>query len=45
MEVRSSDVFSAVGEALDLIVFDRPFRWFKPRDLAGTVVTDEVTTR
>jgi release factor glutamine methyltransferase len=41
VEVRSSDVFSAVGEAFDLIVFDPPFRWFKPRDLADTAITDE----
>ena len=39
--VRYSDVFSEVGEAFDLIVFDPPFRWFKPRDLTETAITDE----
>jgi release factor glutamine methyltransferase len=39
--VRYSDVFSHAGGAFDLIVFDPPFRWFKPRDLAETAITDE----
>jgi len=34
-------VFSAASDAFDLIVFDPPFRWFKPRDLAETAITDE----
>jgi release factor glutamine methyltransferase len=41
VQVRSSDVFSDVGGAFDLIVFDPPFRWFKPRDLTETAFTDE----
>lgn len=41
IQVRHSDVFSAVDEAFDLIVFDLPFRRFKPRDLAETAITDE----
>jgi release factor glutamine methyltransferase len=41
VEVRYSDVFSEVDGAFDLIVFDPPFRWFKPRDLAETAITDE----
>lgn len=39
--VRYSDVFSEVAGAFDLIVFDPPFRWFKPRDLTETAITDE----
>jgi release factor glutamine methyltransferase len=39
--VRASDVFSGVDGAFDLIVFDPPFRWFKPRDLTETAITDE----
>ena len=41
IELRPSDVFSDVGEAFDLIVFDPPFRWFKPRDLPETAITDD----
>lgn len=41
VEVRYSDVFSEVDGPFDLIVFDPPFRWFKPRDLAETAITDE----
>jgi release factor glutamine methyltransferase len=41
VEVRSSDVFSQVGGTFDLIVFDPPFRWFKPLDLTETAITDE----
>ncbi len=41
VEVRYSNVFSEVGGTFDLIVFDPPFRWFKPRDLAETAITDE----
>lgn len=26
---------------IDLIVFDPPFRWFQPRDLLETAITDE----
>lgn len=39
--IRHSDVFSDVDEAYDVIVFDPPFRWFKPRDLAERATTDE----
>lgn len=41
MDIRNSDVFSAVAESFDLIVIDPPFRWFKPRDLAEAATTDE----
>jgi len=41
VEVRFSDVFSDVLGAFDLIVFDPPFRWFRPRDLVETAMTDE----
>jgi len=41
VEVRHSDVFSAVAERFDLIVFDLPFRWFAPRDVFEAAMTDE----
>jgi release factor glutamine methyltransferase len=41
VEVRYSDVFSAVDGTFDLIVFDPPFRWFRPRDLLETAMCDE----
>ncbi|GAB2736954.1 hypothetical protein GCM10027174_07480 [Salinifilum aidingensis] len=41
VEVRRSDVFAAVPERFDLVVFDPPFRWFAPRDLAEAAITDE----
>lgn len=39
--VRSSDVFSDVDGAFDLIIFDPPFRWFAPRGLLEAAITDE----
>lgn len=41
VEVRQSDVFSAVPERFELIVFDPPFRWFAPRDILEVATTDE----
>ncbi|WP_040918493.1 methyltransferase [Saccharomonospora glauca] len=41
IEVRHSDVFSHVEGRFDLIVFDPPFRWFRPRTLFETAITDE----
>ncbi len=41
IELRLSDVFSSVDESFDLIVFDPPFRWFKPRDMTEAAITDE----
>jgi release factor glutamine methyltransferase len=36
-----SDVFEAVEGEFDLIVFDPPFRWFRPRDLLEHAIADE----
>ncbi len=36
-----SDLFSAVRGKFDLIVFDPPFRWFKPRDMRERATADE----
>lgn len=36
-----SDIFSAVESTFDLVIFDPPFRWFRPRDLLETTITDE----
>jgi release factor glutamine methyltransferase len=41
VEVRHSDIFSAVAGSFDRIVFDPPFRWFKPRSLIESVMADE----
>ena len=41
VQIRHSDVFSDVDEAFDLIVFDPPFRWFRPRDVLEVASTDE----
>ncbi len=41
VEVRYSDVFSEVEGTFDLVVFDPPFRWFRPRDLLEAAMTDE----
>jgi release factor glutamine methyltransferase len=41
VEVRRLDVFSDVEGVFDLIVFDPPFRWFRPRDLLESAMTDE----
>ena len=41
VEVRHSDVFSEVDGTFDLIVFDPPFRWFRPRDLLESAISDE----
>jgi release factor glutamine methyltransferase len=39
--VRESDLFEQVEGTFDLIVFDPPFRWFAPRDMAERATTDE----
>jgi release factor glutamine methyltransferase len=41
VEVRASDVFSEVEGRFDVIVFDPPFRWFRPRSLLEAAMTDE----
>jgi release factor glutamine methyltransferase len=41
VDVRYSDVFSDVGERFDLIIFDPPFRWFRPRDWVEAAMADE----
>ena len=40
VEVRHSDVFSAVDGEFDLVIFDPPSRWFAPRDLLEMASTD-----
>jgi len=41
VRVRHSDVFGEVEGTFELIVFDPPFRWFRPRDLLEVAMTDE----
>jgi release factor glutamine methyltransferase len=41
IDVRESDVFEAVDDRFDLVVFDPPFRWFAPRDLWERGTADE----
>jgi len=41
VDVRHSDVFSAVDGKFDLVVFDLPSRWFAARDLLEMASTDE----
>jgi release factor glutamine methyltransferase len=41
VDVRLSDVFSAVDGSYDVIVFDPPFRWFAPRNFFEMASTDE----
>lgn len=39
--VARSDLFAEVEGRFDLVVFDPPFRWMKPRDWAEASITDE----
>jgi release factor glutamine methyltransferase len=41
VEVLDSDLFEHVEGRFDLIVFDPPFRWFRPRDPLEGAMTDE----
>ena len=41
VDVRYSDVFSAVDGEFDLVIFDPPSRWFPARDLLEMASTDE----
>jgi release factor glutamine methyltransferase len=40
-----SDVFDAVQGTFDLVIFDPPFRWFRPRDLLEASIADENNRR
>jgi release factor glutamine methyltransferase len=39
--IAQSDLFAEVEGRFDLVVFDPPFRWMKPRDWAEASITDE----
>jgi release factor glutamine methyltransferase len=39
--VAQSDLFDEVEGRFDLVVFDPPFRWMRPRDWAEASITDE----
>lgn len=41
IDVRDSDLFQNVEGKFDLILFDPPFRWFKPRDMRERGTADE----
>ncbi len=41
ISIRQSDLFAEVEGRFDLVVFDPPFRWMKPRDWAEAAITDE----
>lgn len=41
IEVRESDLFATVVGRFDLIMFDPPFRWFRPRDMRERATADE----
>ncbi len=41
ISIRRSDLFAEVEGRFDLVVFDPPFRWMKPRDWAEASITDE----
>ncbi|HEX6248778.1 MAG TPA: methyltransferase, partial [Nocardioidaceae bacterium] len=41
VRVDRSDLFENVEGRFDLVVFDPPFRWMKPRDWAEASITDE----
>jgi release factor glutamine methyltransferase len=41
VEVAQSDLFEQVEGRFDLVVFDPPFRWMRPRDWAEASITDE----
>lgn len=41
IEVFESDLFQKVDGKFDLLVFDPPFRWFKPRDIRERGTADE----
>ncbi len=41
VSIAQSDLFAEVEGRFDLVVFDPPFRWLKPRDWAEASITDE----
>jgi release factor glutamine methyltransferase len=41
IEARESDVFESVSGRFDLVIFDPPFRWFRPHDLWERGTADE----
>lgn len=41
VEIRESDLFQNVSGRFDLILFDPPFRWFRPNDLYERATADE----
>lgn len=41
VRVVEGDLFDRVEGRFDLVVFDPPFRWFRPRDLLERAITDE----
>lgn len=41
IEFFHSDLFDEVSGDIDLIIFDPPFRWFKPRSMRERATTDE----
>ncbi len=41
ISVIESDLFSNIYEKFDLIIFNPPFRWFKPRDMLEKASLDE----
>jgi release factor glutamine methyltransferase len=41
IDVRESDLFTNVSGRFDLILFDPPFRWFRPRDMRERSMADE----
>ena len=41
IEFRQSDLFASVPEKFDVILFNPPFRWFKPRDILERGELDE----
>ena len=41
IKFRVGDLFDGVDGTFDLIIFDPPFRWFRPRDMRERAVADE----
>lgn len=41
IKIQKSNLFSNIGGKFDLIIFNPPFRWFKPRDILERGETDE----